>query len=200
MCGDREEKSRCSPVSYLSSLSPSPQAEAHTVQDAVSAIRRLATGLWPASRTILFGSQATGLALPGSDLDIVILGASDELENPASGFSWDQRHALGDRLRALLKAMRKANLVAGKAVVIKARVPIIKCDLRSGVAVDVSLGAANGAAAVRFIHKQVSGVENCESACGGRTCPFPAHSHPRKWVYRAQATALWERTARAGPE
>ena len=50
---------------------------------------------------------------------------------------------------------RKANLVAGKAVVIKARVPIIKCDLRSGVAVDVSLGAANGAAAVRFIHKQV---------------------------------------------
>jgi DNA polymerase sigma len=132
----------------------------------VAAIRRLAANLWPASQTILFGSQATGLALPGSDLDIVILGASDELENPASGFSWDQRQALGDRLRALLKAMRKGNLVAGKAVVIKARVPIIKCDLRAGVAADISLGAANGAAAVRFIQKQVC-VDFCSSdVCG----------------------------------
>jgi len=72
--------------------------------------------------------------------------------------------------------MRKANLVAGKAVVIKARVPIIKCDLRSGVAVDVSLGAANGAAAVRFIYKQVR--------FGAGAVPFPAHLHPRKFVRR----------------
>jgi DNA polymerase sigma len=54
----------------------------------VDAIGRTATALWPASRTVLFGSQATGLALPGSDLDIVVLGASDELANAATGFSW----------------------------------------------------------------------------------------------------------------
>lgn len=120
------------------------------------------------------------MALPGSDLDIVILGASDELENPASGFTWDQRHALGDRLRALLKAMRKANLVAGKAVVIKARVPIIKCDLRSGVAVDVSLGAANGAAAVGFIQRQ---VRHRAGWC------FFTSPNPRKWVSKSPAVA-----------
>lgn len=55
---------------------------------AVDAIGRTASALWPASRTVLFGSQATGLALPGSDLDIVVLGASDELANAATGFSW----------------------------------------------------------------------------------------------------------------
>ena len=40
-------------------------------------------------------------------------------------------------------------------MVIKARVPIIKCELNFGVAVDISLGAVNGAAAVEYIQAQV---------------------------------------------
>jgi hypothetical protein len=40
-------------------------------------------------------------------------------------------------------------------MVIKARVPIIKCELTFGVAVDISLGAVNGAAAVEYIQAQV---------------------------------------------
>lgn len=51
--------------------------------------------------------------------------------------------------------MRKAGLVAGKAIVIKARVPIIKCHLALGVAADISLGAVNGAAAVEWVQRQV---------------------------------------------
>lgn len=43
--------------------------------------------LWGHSRTVLFGSQATGLALPGSDLDIVVLGVTDAMSNAAAGFS-----------------------------------------------------------------------------------------------------------------
>lgn len=43
--------------------------------------------LWRQSRTVLFGSQATGLALPGSDLDIVVLGVTDAMSNAAAGFS-----------------------------------------------------------------------------------------------------------------
>ena len=35
-------------------------------------------------------TQATGLALPGSDLDIVVLGAGDTLERAGSGFSLSQ--------------------------------------------------------------------------------------------------------------
>jgi len=55
--------------------------------------------------------------------------------------------------------MRKAKLVCGRPLVIKARVPIIKCDLSFGVAVDISLGAVNGAAAVEYIQAQVSLIE-----------------------------------------
>lgn len=45
--------------------------------------------------------------------------------------------------------------MAGKAIVIKARVPIIKCHLSMGVAADISLGAVNGAVAVQYIQAQV---------------------------------------------
>lgn len=67
----------------------------------------------------------------------------------------DQREDLQKRLKELLKALRKAKLVCGRPMVIKARVPIIKCELNFGVAVDISLGAVNGAAAVEYIQAQV---------------------------------------------
>ena len=76
------------PPPYTPSLPHNHQRDLAAVRSAVEAVARTATRLWPESRTVLFGSQATGLALPGSDLDIVVLGASDELANPASGFSW----------------------------------------------------------------------------------------------------------------
>lgn len=67
----------------------------------------------------------------------------------------EQREDLQKRLKELLKALRKAKLVCGRPMVIKARVPIIKCELNFGVAVDISLGAVNGAAAVDYIQAQV---------------------------------------------
>ena len=63
------------------------QAEKVTVQHALGSVSKLAKLLWPHSRTVLFGSQATDLALPGSDLDIVILGVAQDLTTAASGFT-----------------------------------------------------------------------------------------------------------------
>lgn len=42
--------------------------------------------------------QATGLALPGADLDVVVLGANVVLQNPASGYSHEARHAVSGLL------------------------------------------------------------------------------------------------------
>lgn len=50
-------------------------------------LRQLVGSMWPAAQLHLFGSRATGLALPGSDLDLVILGATPDLKNAAQGFS-----------------------------------------------------------------------------------------------------------------
>ena len=63
------------------------QAEQQCIDAAVEAVRRVASVLWGQSRTVLFGSQATGLALPGSDLDIVVLGASVNMSHAAAGFN-----------------------------------------------------------------------------------------------------------------
>lgn len=63
------------------------QAEQQCIDTAVESVRRVVSVLWPQSRTVLFGSQATGLALPGSDLDIVVLGVSDNMTDAAAGFS-----------------------------------------------------------------------------------------------------------------
>lgn len=63
------------------------QSESNAISNALAAVSTIATRLWPQSRTVLFGSQATGLSLPGGDLDIVILGVSHEMTNPALGFT-----------------------------------------------------------------------------------------------------------------
>ena len=61
--------------------------DAWQVQDNLRAITVCITTKFPKASVHLFGSQATGLALPGSDLDVVVLGLSDELASPASGFT-----------------------------------------------------------------------------------------------------------------
>jgi DNA polymerase sigma len=50
-------------------------------------LRELVKTIWPHAELHLFGSQATGLALPGSDLDVVILGVTPVLQNAAQGFT-----------------------------------------------------------------------------------------------------------------
>lgn len=108
------------------------------VQAAMQAIDTIARRLWPSSRAVLFGSQATGLALPGSDLDIVILGATTfELARAGTGYTRKQRQRVSEQLEDLLDALLKNRVVSGKAQIIEARVPIIKCRL-------ACLGAAAG--------------------------------------------------------
>ena len=55
--------------------------------DAVRRIEGAARAVWPGCRAALFGSQATGLALPGADLDVVVLGATADLRRAGSGFT-----------------------------------------------------------------------------------------------------------------
>jgi DNA polymerase sigma len=56
-------------------------------EQALRQLGEIVRRIWPAAQIHLFGSQATGLALPGSDLDFVILGASPIMQNAAQGFS-----------------------------------------------------------------------------------------------------------------
>lgn len=136
--------------------------EVAAVRAAVNIVDAAARSIWPESRAVLFGSQATGLALPGGDLDIVILGVGPQLTRAGSGFTTSQRSTLTEHLEDLLDALRAEDASLWNAQIIDAKVPIIKCVLRgiAGVDIpslpmDISLGAANGAAAVTFLRKHV---------------------------------------------
>lgn len=64
-----------------------PEA-AQRVQQMVEEVSAAARIVWGnRACAVLFGSQATGLALPGSDLDVVILGCSVQMSNPAKGYN-----------------------------------------------------------------------------------------------------------------
>ena len=57
------------------------------VQENLGQLAAAITGKWPAASVHLFGSQACGLALPLSDMDVVVLGLSEELLFASGGFS-----------------------------------------------------------------------------------------------------------------
>ena len=95
-------------------------------------VLQVAQSLFPSAKAVFFGSQPCGLSLPGSDLDLVILGVPPRLENPTVGFTKEQRSTITENLKLLLKALCKRGLVSQKHsyVVAKAKVPIIKCYIK----------------------------------------------------------------------
>ena len=124
--------------------------------------------LWPHASVQLFGSQATGLALPNSDVDVVVLGehpASSEQQQPGGGFGICARHRVCRALYQLSYHLKRHGVVHSTSV-INAKVPICKCTLsRSGLECDLSLGARNGANAVEFISSLVHSLPPLRPLC-----------------------------------
>ncbi|XWS09986.1 hypothetical protein CRYUN_Cryun39dG0037100 [Craigia yunnanensis] len=90
----------------------------------------------------VFGSFRTGLYLPTSDIDVVILGSG--IKNPQTG------------LHALSRALSQRGIVKKMQVIAKARVPIVKfVEKKSGVAFDISFDVDNGPKAAEFIKEAV---------------------------------------------
>jgi non-canonical poly(A) RNA polymerase PAPD5/7 len=111
-------------------LAPSP-GEAEARRAAVARVSAVVREIWPSARLEVFGSFATGLYLPSSDLDLVILDSG--CTHVPSG------------LKALATALARRSMVKNMQVIAKARVPIIKFeDAESGYAFDVSFDVANG--------------------------------------------------------
>ncbi|KAE9458117.1 hypothetical protein C3L33_09983, partial [Rhododendron williamsianum] len=90
----------------------------------------------------VFGSFKTGLYLPTSDIDVVILGS--DIRSPQMG------------LQALARALSQRGVAKKIQVIAKARVPIIKfVEKRSGIAFDISFDVDNGPKAAEFIEDAV---------------------------------------------
>lgn len=113
--------------SYLAST----QEEEIARRNAISRVEDVVRSIWPDARLEVFGSFATGLYLPTSDVDAVILdsGCTD----------------IPQGLKALATSMARRNIACNMQVISKARVPIVKFEeSESGYNFDISFDVANG--------------------------------------------------------
>lgn len=111
-------------------VAPSPE-EAAARNDSIARIQSVVQSIWPSATVEVFGSFATGLYLPTSDVDAVILnsGCTD----------------IPSGLKALANALTRRNMSKDMQVIAKARVPIIKFEeAESGYLFDISFDVANG--------------------------------------------------------
>merc|ERR1719219_11073 len=109
--------------------------EHHARLSVVDRVRKSVKEIYPHARVEIFGSFRTGLYLPTSDIDLVIVG------------KWPQL-PFGDLSDALHHLAKPGSL----KVLEKAAVPIIKlADDLTGIRVDISFNMANGLRAVELI-------------------------------------------------
>ncbi|XP_022717113.1 non-canonical poly(A) RNA polymerase PAPD5-like [Durio zibethinus] len=128
-------------VDFCGFLSPTPEEQAAR-DAAVGSVFDVIKYIWPACQPEVFGSFRTGLYLPTSDIDVVILGSG--IKNPQTG------------LHALSRALSQRGIAKKMQVIAKARVPIVKfVEKKSGVAFDISFDVDNGPKAAEFIKEAV---------------------------------------------
>ncbi|WOL14536.1 non-canonical poly(A) RNA polymerase PAPD5 isoform X1 [Canna indica] len=138
-------------LDFCDFISPTP-AEQASRSAAVQCISEIIKHIWPQCKVEVFGSFRTGLYLPTSDIDVVIM--DSEVKSPQMG------------LYALARALSQRSVAKKMQVIAKARVPIIKfVEKRSGIAFDVSFDIDSGPAAADYIKGAVQKLPPLRPLC-----------------------------------
>lgn len=125
---------------FVNYISPSKE-EILTRNRVVKDLKREINNLWPDTETHVFGSSATDLYLPGSDIDMVVTSTTGDYENRS-------------KLYQLSSYLRNRKLAKDIEVIAKAKVPIIKfVDPSSNIHIDISFERRNGIEAAKRIRK-----------------------------------------------
>ncbi|KAJ3683299.1 hypothetical protein LUZ60_013526 [Juncus effusus] len=137
-------------LDFCEFLSPTPQEEKSRAA-AVQSVTDVIKHIWPECKVEVFGSFKTGLYLPTSDVDVVIL--DSKVITPLIG------------LKALDKALRQQN-VGKKIQVIKARVPIVKfIERHSEIPFDISFDIDGGPKAADYMKDAVKRLPPLRPLC-----------------------------------
>ena len=123
---------------FVAYISPNRQ-EIEQRNEAIAKLKAAIEEFWPDASLHCFGSYATDLYLPGSDIDCVVRSTTGDKEN---------RNAL----YSLASFLKRKELATQVEVIAKARVPIIKfVEPFSKIHIDVSFERTNGLEAARVI-------------------------------------------------
>lgn len=125
---------------FIAYISPSKE-EIETRNRVVRTLKERITSYWTDCEVHVFGSYATDLYLPGSDIDMVVVSPDR---------SYDSRNYL----YSLSSHLKKAGLARNVEVIAKAKVPIIKfTEPSSNIHIDISFERTNGIDAARTINQ-----------------------------------------------
>lgn len=125
---------------FVNYISPSSD-EIITRNKVVATLKKEVSAFWPGTAVQVFGSSATDLYLPGSDIDMVVTSESGTYENAS-------------RLYQLSTFLRTNKLATEVEVIAHAKVPIIKfVDPVSRLHIDVSFERTNGIDAAKRIRR-----------------------------------------------
>ncbi|BDA44734.1 Terminal nucleotidyltransferase 4B [Coccomyxa sp. Obi] len=124
-------------VEFCRFLAPS-SSELEARKAALARVTEAVQSIWPSATVQVFGSFVTGLYLPSSDMDIVVMDSKCGEIRPA--------------LKAVATALVRRNMAKNIQIIAKAKVPIIKFeDTQSGINFDISFDAANGPEAAEYV-------------------------------------------------
>lgn len=125
---------------FVNYISPSSE-EITNRNTLINSLKKKISEFWPKTQAHVFGSCATDLYLPGSDIDMVIISTTGDYE---------QRN----KLYSLASFLRKNQLAKNLEVIASAKVPIIKfVDPTFNIHVDISFERSNGLDAARRIRR-----------------------------------------------
>lgn len=123
-------------IDFYTYMSPRPEEKCMR-EGVVERIRRVVKQLWPDAQVEIFGSFRTGLYLPTSDIDLVVLGTWDPPP------LWELKDALVENNIAKEEYIK---------VLDKASVPIVKLtDNETDVKVDISFNMRSGVKSAKLI-------------------------------------------------
>ncbi|XP_043702202.1 terminal nucleotidyltransferase 4B [Telopea speciosissima] len=138
-------------VDFCSFLSPTPEEQASRAK-AVECVSEVIKYIWPHCRVEVFGSFRTGLYLPTSDIDVVIM--ESKVNSPQIG------------LKALSRALSQRGIAKKIQVIGKARVPIVKfVERTSGISFDISFDVQSGPQAAEFIKDAITKIPPLKPLC-----------------------------------
>ncbi|XP_076923636.1 uncharacterized protein LOC143585829 [Bidens hawaiensis] len=128
-------------LDFCDFLSPTVEEQVSR-NTAVETVSNVIKSIWPNCKVEIFGSFKTGLFLPTSNVDMVIL---ESHIHPETG------------LRTLSRTLHRRGLAISIQVFGKARVPIIKfVEKRSGISFDISFNMDHGPKASEYIQDAIS--------------------------------------------
>ncbi|XP_008798250.2 terminal nucleotidyltransferase 4B isoform X2 [Phoenix dactylifera] len=138
-------------LDFCDFVTPTPEEQASRAA-AVQCVFQVIKHIWPHSKVEVFGSFRTGLYLPTSDIDVVIL--ESKAKTPQMG------------LYPLARALSQTSIAKKMQVIAKARVPIVKfVEKQSGISFDISFDVDGGPKAAEFIKDAVKKMPPLRPLC-----------------------------------